>query len=152
MADSKYEITNQGLELLKAKIIKLEEEVVRFDKSLQRAIECFGISDEQYLDRLERKIYAEEELEQHRELLKNAIIIQHNENSEHVEIGSRVKLVNHKVCYEVEIVSPLEADPLNSKVSSESPIGSSVFGRKLGEIVNVIMPSGSVEFTIESII
>ena len=52
---------------------------------------------------------------------------------------------------EFEIVSPHEMDLESGKISLKSPIGAALMGRKVGEIVEVQVPSGTLKLRIESI-
>ena len=52
---------------------------------------------------------------------------------------------------EFEIVSPHEMDLESGKISLKSPIGAALMGRKVGEIVKVQVPSGTLKLRIENI-
>lgn len=52
---------------------------------------------------------------------------------------------------EFEIVSPHEMDLESGKISLKSPIGAALMGRKVGEIVEVQVPSGTLKLRIENI-
>lgn len=47
-----------------------------------------------------------------------------------------------------QIVGAAEADPLNGKISNESPIAKGLVGRKKGEKVTIATPGGEMEVTI----
>jgi len=66
------------------------------------------------------------------DILKNAKIIRNSARST-VGIGSTVtiKLAGKTTTY--SLVGPVEADPLNGKISNESPIGKALLGRKAGD-------------------
>jgi len=49
------------------------------------------------------------------------------------------------------VVSPRDADPRAGRVSSESPIGRALLGRRVGECVVVAAPGGSFTLTIEQV-
>ena len=50
-----------------------------------------------------------------------------------------------------EIVSPHEMDLEAGKISLKSPIGAALLGRKVGEIAEVQVPSGTLRLRIENI-
>ena len=52
---------------------------------------------------------------------------------------------------EYAIVGSAEADPMNFKISNESPIGKAVIGHKAGEVVSVESPNGAYEVTLKSV-
>lgn len=49
------------------------------------------------------------------------------------------------------IVGPLEADPLEDRVSYESPLGSALIGHKVGDTVEVAAPAGTIRYEIMAI-
>ena len=80
------------------------------------------------------------------DILKNADIIKPSKSST-VKVGSIVELKNGKnVTYQV--VGPVEADPLEGKISNESPIGSALMGKKVGDKVTITTPKGDVTYNV----
>src|SRR5574344_208877 len=67
-----------------------------------------------------------------------------------VSIGSTVTVqyVDDNETDEYKIVGSLEADPFNNKISNESPIGKSILGKKVGDIIDVSSPNGSYQVKI----
>ncbi|HET8572520.1 MAG TPA: transcription elongation factor GreA [Edaphocola sp.] len=70
-----------------------------------------------------------------------------------VSVLSRVKIYNLKTkkAVEYQLVSESEADLKAGKISISSPIGKGLLGKKVGEIAEVNVPAGKIEFRIESI-
>ncbi len=67
-------------------------------------------------------------------MLKNASIVDENEvPKDIVSVGSIVKVKDYEFDEEVEyiIVGSAEADPMNNKISNESPVGHGLIGKKL---------------------
>ena len=50
-----------------------------------------------------------------------------------------------------EIVGEWEADPINKKISPESPLGAAISGRKVGEMAVVDAPVGKISYKIVAI-
>lgn len=148
--NTKIRLTESGVEELQRKISFLKRKIAQHEASMERAIELFGMHDEQYYDRLQRKTYREQELAQLEYLLKSSQILE-DEQSDHVEIGNRVKLSNHMICYQFQVVSSLEADPALGKVSDSSPVGASILGKRVGDQVKIALPKGEIELVIEVI-
>ena len=84
------------------------------------------------------------------EILQNAEIIKSGAKS-HVALGSKVELKIGKKTFVYSIVGPVEADPLNGKISNESPIGLALFGKKVGDSASITTPKGEVTYEIASI-
>ncbi len=84
-------------------------------------------------------------------ILKNAQIIDESElTNEHIHIGSKVKVHDFDFDEDIEyqIIGSGEADPFNGKLSDESPVGSALIGHKVGDVVEVNTPDGTVKFEI----
>ncbi len=68
-----------------------------------------------------------------------------------VEVGNTVVLKDEKKVAEYTIVGSVEADPLEGKISDESPIGQALLGKKVGDSVTIKTPGGEVHYTIQEI-
>lgn len=70
-----------------------------------------------------------------------------------VSLGSKVKFKNLETddVKEYTLVSELESDILENKVSASTPVGDALLGAKVGETVEVIAPLGIMKFKILSI-
>ncbi len=94
----------------------------------------------------------EDRIVQVENLLKNSkIVMQHH--SLEVEVGSMLKVRKAGGGGDVKyiIVGSEEADLATGKISYQSPLGSSLLGRKKGEIVAVQTPRGEMKYLIVSI-
>ena len=77
--------------------------------------------------------------------IKHARIMDESEmNSEHVHVGSKVKVSAGGKEFTYVISGATEADPFNGKISNESPVGKALMGLKVGEKNEAILPNGSV--------
>ena len=86
-----------------------------------------------------------------KKILENAEIIDDSEiSTDTVSIGAKVKVLDVEFEEEEEysIVGSTEADPSQNKISDESPVGRALIGRKIGETVDVEIPSGTISFKI----
>ena len=84
-------------------------------------------------------------------MLKNAVVVDESEiPHDIVSVGSKVRVKDFEFDEEVDytIVGSAEADPMNFKISNESPVGSALIGKKIGEIVEVQIPDGVNKFEI----
>ncbi len=81
--------------------------------------------------RNEQKI-AESRIMEIQEILKNAKIIRGGKKSK-IDLGAEVTLDMGGRKLEYFVVGPTEANPLEGKISNESPIGKALLGRKAGE-------------------
>ncbi|MDC0579273.1 transcription elongation factor GreA [Bacteroidia bacterium] len=67
-----------------------------------------------------------------------------------VNIQTKVRLMNIKFNKEVtyHIVAESEANLRENKISVQSPIGKGLMGKKIGEIVDIEVPAGTIQFEI----
>ncbi|MBQ9264567.1 MAG: transcription elongation factor GreA [Clostridia bacterium] len=77
--------------------------------------------------------------------IRTAIVIDGDVSTEAVNVGTTVKVlfVDDNEEDEFSIVGARESDPMNNKVSNESPIGAALLGHKVGETVMVEAPEGA---------
>lgn len=98
----------------------------------------------------EDQAVVEDRIAQIENVLANAeIVTVHHSNT--VEVGTKVHLQKKgsKSNELFTIVGSEEIDPFSEKISSKSPIGLAVMGKKEGDIVSVKLPNGTiVEYTI----
>lgn len=85
------------------------------------------------------------------DILMNASIIKPKAGSS-IAVGHTVKLENEKgKTVEYCLVGSVEADPLEGKISDESPTGQALLGKKQGESVTIDTPSGQITYKIVEI-
>lgn len=84
-------------------------------------------------------------------MLKNAVVVDESEfQDDVVNIGFKVKVMDYEFDEEVEfkIVGSAEADPMEFKISNESPVGSALIGKKVGDMVEVPIPDGVSKYKV----
>lgn len=83
-------------------------------------------------------------------ILQKAKIIT-SKKSDVVALGSKVTIKTGGKTVTYQIVGPVEADPMDGKISDESPIGSVLIGKKAGEEVTIKAPKGDITYKIEEV-
>lgn len=83
-------------------------------------------------------------------ILQNVEVIKTPKGVVKIQLGSKVKLKNGTT-KEFQVVGTVEADPLNGKISDESPIGKALLGKKVGEDVEIKTPAETLIYKIVSI-
>ena len=87
-------------------------------------------------------------------ILANAVIIEEGEeNTGYVGLGCRVRVLDVEMEEEEEytIVGSQEADPMNYRISDDSPFGRAMVGKGVGDVVEVEAPVGVLQFRILSV-
>ena len=141
-------------------IKKLEEELeylktVRRKEITEKIKVALGYGDlsenSEYDEAKNDQAFNEGRIIQLENMLKNAVVVDESEiPTDKVSVGSIVKVMYYEFDEEVEyaIVGSAEADPMNFKISNESPVGSALLGKKVGDVVEVTVPSGVSKFEI----
>ncbi len=83
--------------------------------------------------------------------IRTAIIIDEaNVSTDRVNIGTVVRVFDKELKEETEyaIVGARESDPMNNRISNESPVGAALLGKKKGQVVKVQAPAGLIELKI----
>ena len=87
-------------------------------------------------------------------LIENAEIIDESTMDAHsISLGSVVKLYDEDMDEEItyNIVGSNQADPLEQKISDQSPIGRALMGKKAGDRVTVVAPAGELHFEVKEV-
>jgi transcription elongation factor GreA len=154
--DKEVILTHDGLnklekELETLKTVKRPEVAER----LKQALEFGDISENsEYEDAKNEQGFIEGRILLVEKMLRNAKVIDEQDVKDNiVNAGTKVKLIEVKGGVEVEymIVGSAEADPEHFKISNESPVGRSLMGQKVGSIVNVNIPIGTIQYKIVGI-
>lgn len=82
------------------------------------------------------------------EILQNSTLISHPTSVSSVQVGTTVTLETNGKKVSYQIVGPVEADPLEGKISNESPIGSALMGKKLGDVAETETPKGTISYKV----
>ncbi len=153
MVEKKVVLTYDGLK-------KMEEELeglktVRRKEVAEKIKEARGQGDlsenAEYDAAKEEQAEIEARIVQLEKMLRNAEVIDDDEvSSDIISIGSTVKIHDEEFDEELEyiIVGSAEADPMNGKISNESPVGVGLLGHKKGEKVAIETPDGEIIFRI----
>jgi len=87
-------------------------------------------------------------------ILSNHVVIEdHEKDPDAVRLGSRITVLDLEFKEEetYQVVGSQEADPMNGKISEESPFGRALIGHKVGEKVTVESPSGPIRYEIKKV-
>jgi len=84
-------------------------------------------------------------------MIKNAQLIDENASTDHVQIGSTVKVEGDDGTQTFLIVGSAEAKPAEGRISNESPVGRALLGKRRGEKVVVQVPAGDFSYKIVDI-
>ncbi|MEX0650017.1 MAG: transcription elongation factor GreA [Candidatus Andersenbacteria bacterium] len=145
-------LTKEGLTELQDKLQNLKTNRRReIAEAIHTAKEQGDLSENaEYQTAKEEQNRLEQEISELESTLKHAQVIKEADNSE-VSIGNTVTVdcAGDEKIY--RIVGSNEADPLEGKISNESPMGQALLGKKKGEKVRIPTPAGHKECQIKKI-
>lgn len=149
-------ITKEGLEKLKADLEKMKTVDRKEVQQMIGEAKSYGdLSENSEYDAAKtREAQLESKIIELENKIKYAKVISEKDLSTSVvNVGSVVKLFDVEFDEEVEykIVGEDESDPINGKISNNSPVGKSLIGKKVGEEVRVTTPGGECVYKILNI-
>lgn len=157
MSESKKHImTYEGIKKLEdeleyLKTVKRKE----ITEKIKVALSFGDLSENsEYDDAKNEQAFVEGRIVQLENMLKNASVIDDSEiPTDIVSVGAIVTVKDYDFDEEVDytIVGSAEADPLNNRISNESPVGRGLVGKKIGDIVEIQVPDGVSKYEILAI-
>ncbi|WP_215508094.1 transcription elongation factor GreA [Peptoniphilus sp. EMRHCC_23] len=155
MAENNNEvlITEEGLEKIESEIDYLK--TVRRKEVAERIKVALGYGDlsenSEYDEAKNEQAQVEERIAKLEYMARNAKVVKGNDlNDQIVNVGSAVTVLDEDTQEEdtYHIVGSAEADPLEGKISNESPIGAGLMGMSIGEVADIDVPQGKVRLKV----
>lgn len=107
----------------------------------------------EYEDARAEQAFVEGRIQEIELMLQNAVMIdEKRRDHQTVSLGSKVEVKDHKnkkMTY--TIVGVAEADPKEGKISNESPVGTALLGKKVGDKIDIKAPAGDMTWTVVKI-
>ncbi len=146
-------VSEEGLEEVKKELEELKtkkrQEVA---DHLKRAKEYGDLSENsEYVEAREEQSQVEKRIFELEEFIKNAVVIQKTSGAKKVQVGSKVTVKKAGKVFVYTIVGSNETDPVEGKISNESPMGKAFLGHEVGDEVKVHTPAGIVSYEITKI-
>jgi len=146
-----YKITNEGRKELELEIESLKARRSGVSDKIAEARDFGDLKENSEYDLArEEQGLIETRIAEIEDILINAEIIKSGSTSK-VAIGSKVELNIGKKHAVYTIVGPVEADPMQGKISNESPIGVALIGKKIGDQFTITTPKGKISYEVVTI-
>lgn len=153
MSEQEVILTREGLKQLEDELENLR--TVKRAEVKERLKEAIALGDlsenSEYDDAKNEQAFMEGRILELEKMIRNAKVIDEDAHQEGtVTVGSLVKVkdIEFDEINEYLLVGTVEADPMNNRISNESPVGRALLGRKKGEIVDVEVPAGIIKYEI----
>ena len=151
-----YKLSAERLEELKSELTYLktvrEKEVADQIKEARSFGDLSENSEYDEAKNEQGKLYSRiAELE---DILANYVVIEeHATDPNTVRLGSRITVKDVVTGDEetYQVVGSQEADPMNGRISEESPFGKALLGKSIGEVAVVEAPAGNIEYEVVAI-
>ncbi|HEU4964033.1 MAG TPA: transcription elongation factor GreA [Bacilli bacterium] len=156
MAEKEVLLTAQGLHKLEEELHHLKSVKRReVAERIKTAISFGDISENsEYEDAKNEQAFIEGRIITLEKMLRNARLINEEDAmGDLIAVGStvRIKDLEFEDIMEYTIVGSAEADPLENKISNESPVGRALLGKSIGERIEVTVPAGALAYEIVEI-
>ena len=156
MSDKKTVLTRAGLTELEEELRILK--TIRRKEIAEKIKEARGQGDlsenAEYDAAKDEQAHAEARIVTIEKMLRNVEVIEEVDlDKDKVNLGSTVRLYDEEFAEEVQylLVGSAEANPLDGRISNESPLGEALIGHKVGDTVTVEAPAGLIQFKIVGI-
>jgi transcription elongation factor GreA len=155
MSEKSVFLTQEGLSKLEEELKYLEtEKRTQVAGRIQSAKEEGDITENaEYDDAKHEQAFVEGRILTLRTMISNAVVIEDQGPSDTVRLGSRVTVQEDGSAQPeaYDVVGSAEADPLNGRISNESPIGRALMGQHVHAVVSYRAPVGEIRLKILSI-
>jgi transcription elongation factor GreA len=146
-----YQITSEGKKELERELGELKAGRGAIAEKIADARGYGDLSENaEYDSAREAQGLLESRVAEIEDILLNAEIMKSGSKSK-VGMGSKVTLKSGAKEVTYIVVGPVEADPIAGRISNESPIGKSIYGKKVGDDIEIVTPKLKIQYTIASI-
>ncbi|MFC1727316.1 transcription elongation factor GreA [Patescibacteria group bacterium] len=151
--NSQIPMTREGLDELKEELRQLVEE--KRPEIVKRMADSRTIGDmtedSEYSQAKQELVFIDGRISELEEVVGRSVIVGKKSSCQEVALGCQVTVKIGKTNQAFHLVGEWEADPLEQKISHQSPLGQALLGKKVGEKVEVDAPAGKVAYTIVKI-
>lgn len=146
-----FYLTKEGVEELEAEHKELVAQRGPIAERIKTAREFGDLSENaEYSSARQEQERVEGRISEIENILQNVEIIKKPKGDSKVQLGSTVTLKDGDI-KTFQVVGTVEADPLNGKISDESPIGKALLGKKVGDEVEIKTPADATIYKITEI-
>lgn len=148
-----FHMTKDGIKELQEELDSLTARRSEIAEAIKTAREQGDLSENaEYHAAKEDQERTEARISELEHILANTEVISKPRGNKHVRLGSKVKLKSKAgKPKEFQVVGTVEADPLEGKISDESPIGKSLIGKNVGDSVEIATAAETITYKITDI-
>ncbi len=154
--DKVTKLTPEGFEELKTELTDLVND--KLPKAIKRVADAREYGDlsenSEYHDARDDRNLIDTRISEIEKILETAVIVEVTRSKDRVGMGSQVTIRlkgKSSKTKTLQIVGEYESDPLEGKISSISPLGNALMGKKKGDEVTYQAPAGKITYQIVEI-
>lgn len=148
-----FHMTKSGIEELQAELDGLVAKRGEIADAIKTAREQGDLTENaEYHSAKEEQERAESRISELEHILANTEVINKPRSGKKVQLGSTVKLKSKAGKEKTfQVVGTVEADPLEGKISDESPLGQALLGKEVSDAVEITTPNDVTTYKVTSI-
>lgn len=147
-----FRLTQSGVDELQAELDALLANRANLAEAIRSARELGDLAENaEYQTARSEQERSEARVAEIENILVNVEIIKKPSAGGKVQLGSTVTLKADGKTKQFQVVGTVEADPLNGKISDESPIGQALLGKKIDESVEIKTPADTTTYKVVEI-
>lgn len=143
-------LTVEGFKKLKLELRRLRD--IKRKEIAERLEKCISFGDlaenSEYQEAKDEQAFIEGRILELEGLIKNAVIVSEEKQKTYAQVGSTILVGANTGKEKFKIVGAEEANPLEGKISVNSPLGKALLDRGKGEAVVVQTPQGKIQYKI----
>lgn len=150
------QLTQDGYNQIQEELKELKN--LKLPKAIERVATARSYGDlsenAEYHSAREDLSFIEGRIEELEAILSKATVItpsKGKKKADAVDLGSTVTLKVGSTKHMYSIVGEWEANPLEKKISHQSPLGKALLGKKKGDAVEIDVPAGKVKYVVVSV-
>ncbi len=149
--NKQFKLTKEGVAELDDEVKELVAKRPEIAERIKTAREFGDLSENaEYSSARQEQERVESRIAEIEHILQNVEVISKTKGDKKVQLGSKVVLKNGNT-KEFQVVGTVEADPMNGKISDESPIGQALMNKKVGDEVEIKTPAETAKYKVVSI-
>lgn len=148
-----FKLTQAGIDELQVELGELIAQRPEITERIKTAREMGDLSENaEYASARSEQDRCENRIKEIEHIIKNAEVIKQPKAGGKVHLGSKVVLISAAgKTQEYQVVGTVEANPLEGKISDESPIGIALMGKAVGDSVEIVTPAQTTAYKITNI-
>jgi len=148
----KITVSQEGLEQLKSELAECKRRTPIVAKAIDTARQFGDLKENaEYHAAREEQAMLQARIRDLQHKIASAVVLDESAlDQSKALMGATVKVLNKKTKKEFTytLVSPVEADMSNGKISVRSPVGQALLGKEVGDVAQAQVPAGTLEFEI----